>query len=94
MQPTSTTPVARDDSPEPRLLAIINRHAILILVGLSALAVVFYAALSIAPYATYRSNAFDLGIFNQAIYHYAHLQPATSTIRGVNNLLGDHFELL
>lgn len=41
------------------------------------------------------TGAFDLGIFDQALRHYAHFQPPYSPIKGDHyNLLGDHFHPL
>lgn len=51
-----------------------------------------YALISIVRHYTFTSNAFDLGIFNQALYDYAHFELGPNTIRGSATLLADHFE--
>lgn len=37
------------------------------------------------------SSAYDLGIFDQAIWHLSRLEAPASTISGFQNILGDHF---
>jgi uncharacterized membrane protein len=37
------------------------------------------------------SSAYDLGIFDQAIWHLSRLETPASSIRGFANILGDHF---
>ena len=37
------------------------------------------------------SSAFDLGIFDQAVWHLSRFQTPTSSISGFSNILGDHF---
>ncbi|MFH0828871.1 MAG: DUF2079 domain-containing protein [Candidatus Kerfeldbacteria bacterium] len=39
----------------------------------------------------YETHAFDLGIFDQAVWHLSHLEAPASTVRGLTNLFGDHF---
>ena len=60
-----------------------------------AMAVVFaaiYATISVARYARLQTVSFDLGIFEQAIRHYAHLQPPIVDLEGAGrNFLGDHW---
>ena len=50
-----------------------------------------YAALGLLTHAHFRSAGFDLGIFDQAVWHYSQFQSPASTIRGLDNILGDHF---
>lgn len=54
----------------------------------------FYAFISLGRHYSYRSTAFDLGIYNQALYRYAHFTTGPNTILRMDNLLGDHFEVL
>ncbi|MEP7034586.1 MAG: DUF2079 domain-containing protein [Actinomycetota bacterium] len=60
-----------------------------------ALALVFaglYATLSIARFERMDVRSFDLGIFEQAIGHYAHLQAPIVDLEGAgHNFLGDHW---
>ena len=37
------------------------------------------------------SSAFDLGIFDQVVWHLSRFEPPASSIRGFSNFLGDHF---
>ncbi|MCX6350840.1 MAG: DUF2079 domain-containing protein [Bacteroidetes bacterium] len=60
----------------------------------------FYSALSIVNHYFFRTTAWDLGIFNNALYDYAHLKWNISMVRigsgpdmFAKNLLADHFEL-
>lgn len=54
-------------------------------------AAALYSFVSIARHRTFRSTGFDLGIFDQALWHYARLEAPASSIKGLPNLLGDHF---
>ena len=53
-----------------------------------------YGLLSLVNHYLFRTFAFDLGIFNQAAWDYAHLRPNANSIIRYNNSLGDHFTLL
>ncbi len=53
---------------------------------------IFYFLLSVVPHMNFRTNAFDLGIFNQALQQYAHGAIGPNTIRNVPYLFADHFE--
>jgi uncharacterized membrane protein len=51
-----------------------------------------YATISVARYERLATWSFDLGIFEQAIRHYAHLQAPIVDIEGAGvNFLGDHW---
>lgn len=50
-----------------------------------------YCALSLFRHWHFQSNACDLGIFDQAIWHYSRFEIPACTINGYSNLLGDHF---
>lgn len=52
---------------------------------------VAYSSYSLLRHMHFGSSGFDLGIFDQAIWHYSRLEVPASTTRGVSNLLGDHF---
>jgi uncharacterized membrane protein len=55
-------------------------------------AFVLYARHSFTRYSTFRSAGYDLGIFDQAARHYAHLHAPIDSVKGPGfNLLGDHF---
>lgn len=50
-----------------------------------------YSSLSILQHNYFESHAFDLGIFDQAIWHISRFELPASTIRGFANIFGDHF---
>ena len=50
-----------------------------------------YALIGLVRHWQFGSSAFDLGIFDQAIWHLSRLESPGSTIHGHANLLGDHF---
>jgi uncharacterized membrane protein len=61
-------------------------------VGFVAVLTVTYSTLAIRLHVQVRTAAYDLGIFDQAIRHYASLQPPIVDLKGQGfNLLGDHF---
>jgi uncharacterized membrane protein len=54
-----------------------------------------YAAISVARFERMATRSFDLGIFEQAIRHYAHLQAPIVDLEGAgHNFLGDHWNPL
>jgi uncharacterized membrane protein len=61
-------------------------------IGISLIFLIIYCLLSIVPHYNFKTNAFDLGIFNQTLYQYSHLKLGPNTIREVPTLLADHFE--
>ncbi|HTC22674.1 MAG TPA: DUF2079 domain-containing protein [bacterium] len=50
-----------------------------------------YSLLSLYRHWHFISYAWDLGIFDQAIWHYSRFEAPACTIRGFTNILGDHF---
>jgi uncharacterized membrane protein len=73
--------------PEP----VVNRTERL---AVTVIAVVFssvYALCGLFRHWRFGSSAYDLGIFDQAIWHLSRLEAPASTISGFNNILGDHF---
>lgn len=61
------------------------------IIALACVFAVVYAAMSILRHYHFRSSGYDLGIFDQAVWHYSRFEAPASTTRGVANLLGDHF---
>src|SRR5215469_4032919 len=68
---------------------------------LTALVAAIYVVFSLTRYYTFRSNTYDLVIFDQSVRSYAHLGPGISIVKGVHNgfgpnfsVLGDHFSPL
>ncbi len=55
-----------------------------------ALATAAYAVLGIARHRTYRSTGFDLGLFDQVLWHAGRLERPASTLKGLHWILGDH----
>ena len=55
-----------------------------------------YADISLVNHYNFRTSALDLGIYNNAIYDYAHFRMNNDPLpfQQVGNLLADHFELL
>ena len=52
---------------------------------------VTYSFVSLERHFQFRSSSYDLGIFDQAMWHYSRIELPHNTIRGFNNLLADHF---
>jgi uncharacterized membrane protein len=50
-----------------------------------------YAFLSVLRYDRFGATAFDLGIFDQAVWGYSRFELIPNTVKGTPNLLGDHF---
>lgn len=50
-----------------------------------------YALVGLFRHWHFSSSAFDLGIFDQAIWHLSRFEVPASTISGYSNILGDHF---
>lgn len=71
-----------------------ERTGRIVVVTLTFMAAVFFAWYSIWLYQHFEAHARDLGIFDQAIWNVSRGQAPASTIRGVSNLLGDHFHPL
>jgi uncharacterized membrane protein len=67
---------------------VLARLMPLVLVLTSA---VILSALSLLRHDRYASYGFDLGIFDQTIWGYSNFEVLPNTIKGIPNLLGDHF---
>jgi len=77
--------------------AQLNRIFRVCFVTVILLFAVAYSLASILPHILYRTYALDLGMFNHALYNYAHLQPAYFTLSTNGTevpYLGDHFSPL
>ena len=57
----------------------------------AAAAAVFFASISIFRHDRFGSSGYDLGIFDQTVWGYSRLQVIPNTVKGIPNLLGDHF---
>lgn len=62
-----------------------------VLIVVTSVAFGFYAWYSIWLYTHFEAHASDLGIFDQALWNASRFHLPSSTVRGVSNLLGDHF---
>lgn len=58
--------------------------------ALAAVAALAYGGFAVLQHMHFRSG-FDLAIFDQAVWHYSNLDAPASSIKGIPNLLGDHF---
>jgi len=78
--------------PLPRWRPDVRRLAIDALpLGCASAAAAFYAFVSIYRHDRFESGGYDLGIFDQTIWGYSRLELVRNTVKGVPNLLGDHF---
>jgi len=59
--------------------------------ALVVLAVVVYASTSILRHDHFGSGGFDLGIFDQTVWHYSQGETPASSIENLPNILSDHF---
>jgi uncharacterized membrane protein len=50
-----------------------------------------YALYGLFRHWRFDSSAYDLGIFDQIVWHLSRFETPASTVRGLNNMLGDHF---
>lgn len=58
------------------------------------IAIIFYGSISLGSHFFFNTNAWDLGIFNQTLWQYAHWSLWPNTLRHVDTLLADHVEIL
>ena len=60
--------------------------------GTAAVFAVLYTVLSVRRHQLQQTAGYDLGIFEQAVRGYAHLQAPVAPLKGLGfNVLGDHF---
>lgn len=62
-----------------------------VLAAMVAAAFVAYALLTIVRHRTFRSTGFDLGLFEQVVWHYSHLETPASSLKGMGSIFEDHF---
>src|SRR3954454_16925356 len=60
-------------------------------VAVAAVGAVALAALAILRHDRYGSGGFDLGIFDQQVWSYAHFRLGPNKVKRTHDLLGDHF---
>ena len=61
------------------------------IVLLAALFATGYALVGVFRHWHFSSNAYDLGIFDQFVWHLSRFETPSSSIRGLPHMLGDHF---
>lgn len=81
-------PVALPRTAGGVLAALRAEWPLVVLVGLFSCA---FAVPGLARHAQFLSGGYDLGIFDQTVWQYSRLQAPENTVRGVPNILGDHF---
>jgi len=72
-------------------MASIDRRETAWLSGLILVSACAYALFGVLRHWHFGSSAFDLGIFDQAVWHLSRFETPASTIVGLPNLFGDHF---
>jgi uncharacterized membrane protein len=81
-------PVAASPSPRDRRLSLRGREPYL----LAGVLFVAYATVSVGRYRRLGTRSYDLGIYEQTVRAYAHLQAPIVELKGPGyNVLGDHF---
>jgi uncharacterized membrane protein len=75
----------------PRLSAWLGRYAVYLIALFFAL---LYCAISLLKHMNFQSHGWDLGIFDQHIWHLSRFQMGYNTVRLVPSLFGDHFILI
>jgi uncharacterized membrane protein len=63
------------------------------ILAISIFFVIIYSLISLVPHYRFLTHSFDMGVFNQAIYQYSHLEITTNTVLE-KYILGDHVELI
>jgi len=63
-------------------------HALGVLVLLAAAA---YATYSLVRFSQYANGGFDLGIFDEVVWHYSRFETPASSVKGLKTIWGDHF---
>jgi uncharacterized membrane protein len=66
-------------------------HGVAAVCGLVALFATAYSLYGIFRHRHFASSAFDLGIYDQAVWHLSRFETPASSIRGYSHMLGDHF---
>ena len=82
------------DAPRPQRPAASNRGEWIALVTLFIAASALFARFSILKHLRLESTGYDLGIFDQALWHLSRFETPESTIRRVPTIFADHFHPL
>ena len=62
-----------------------------VLIAMVAAGFVAYAVLTVVRHRTFRSTGFDLGLFEQVVWHYGRLETPASSLKGLDTIFADHF---
>ncbi len=65
-----------------------------IALGMIVLFGIMFSLISFINHYTFRTEAYDLGLFNNAVYDYAHFRWNSNSIKQYDNILSDHFTIL
>lgn len=72
---------------------VLRRLPVLGAAALALIAAVLYAAASVERHRRFGSNAFDLGLYDQAIWGFSRFEPlADNTVLGTPNMFANHFQ--
>ena len=77
-----------------KLEAYTEKHQRRVLFSLLAFFGLIFLLIAVPNHYFFRTYAFDLGIFNNAIYDYAHFKWNDNPVKLYENILSDHFTLL
>ncbi len=55
------------------------------------LAAAAYATYSLVRFSEYANGGFDLGIFDEVVWHYSRFETPASSVKGLETIWGDHF---
>lgn len=74
------------------MAVFISRNSFRFLLVFVVILSILYSTLSIVRHNHFQSGGFDLGLFDQSVWRYAHLLPPYNTVKD-QIILGDHFTL-
>src|SRR5690348_15408760 len=75
-----------------KITQLLDNKSFLFVIFLVFASSILYSVISIIRHIQYQSGAYDLGIFDQALWQYAHFLYPFNTIK-MRMILGDHFTL-
>ncbi len=76
-----------------KFIEFFKKHDLICIIAVSAIFAVAYSLLSVVRHMHFQSGAFDLGIYDQGLWQYAHFQFPYNTIKE-KIILGDHLSLI
>lgn len=75
-----------------KIIFILDRYSVKLLIAWIIILFILYSALSLVRHNNFQSGAFDLGIYDQAVWQYSRLVSPYNTIKE-RFILGDHLTL-